>query len=1537
MKRAQSLTLILIIGMIISNLIALNTNNKSVKDDLSSKSSNSNVSTPRMSYQFELTQDFEVSTECISPESSPGENDGAFFSFKANKNGNYSIDVKNFPSSLTTSVQTEYFSAFDNPSGTDLYYLSYVEYDMDFLSELKIKLLKSEDRGKNWVSQTVATIPNEGDTFFEIMTYMQGMGIATNPSIGTIGIITYLNNSKLIYIGSQDNGTTWNAPITIVNATDIGSDTLLLSAFPPMVEIAILKNGTINVLTEANSNSFTDIVYFESHNNGSAWSAPHNITILNNIECYKPKMQVDYVTGNYWLMWRAKTKDGFYTYGSWVQFSPSLSETLSSIVPTFNISSIFATNFDFQFDQESGLFRIIQFQPLYITNFSTPSFGVDWTNTSLGFLPEVCTSDSYVRNSYFNAVYDGETYQFLYPEDKFTGLQELYQYTYFENSTFWRKCGNFTENRLMLIYWNGKKINTLPITTTTVNVEFTAQNGTGVKNIIEKSQYIFIDNSVPSFNSYTQNIHYFNPLSSNISLSKVLWDLLSSETCYVNLEVFQEDSVISDRAVLTDNIWDESDPEIFQSNTGQLYVLYQTVESGKKTIYLRRSLDRGITWNNPVEIYQYSYGEGSSTFSGAALGNIVVIIFKLGTKGHHYLFKSFDQGNTFQDPIDLNNQGELPLIITNNVVSDLVLTTNRTLYVSLIQTTNPYKFDVFESGNLGINWTRLAQWIDNNTFGSSRVAVPPALGYDSINNLIHIVLPARNVSYFIEGISYSNLSFSTLNLSNNRWSPVKSTGLFKSGIWAESPEIIITRENQTAPLIARAVYQNDIDFTQMSPQEKLIEIVSTDLGATWSQPLNSSVRTSSLTSDYDELYYVEVLSDGNDREIYFSREGCLVRFRESNINAHNITEFTFDGKDDFENYIEEGYYTYRIYLKDSGDNQVNQSGWFIADYTDPLICNLTTNWLVPPIPRYDVIITVNITDRINFTTYLYYKKDAGNWEKIRMNNTGEAYYTATILGDIEADRVEYYIKSFDLAGNEIIFNDLGSNFMYDTPDFEWDSDGLFEDTKRYSSSEDYSFTVKISKDREYVSKIIFRYSYDQGDSWEDLELHQNSPEFSGKLSDIPGDLRELYYKVIIIDIFGDEHELSNIIKIEFYPEVPSIEFNTFGAIVTMMISAIVGFIVAFGYIRLKITSQKAITKQIFSRVSKKGVDDTKRIKDKYKGKEESKNKEQFSDDLLTLEKSKIATPFTVAYIVILCGTIAMFLLGIYVATNISMMGILIIGGSLLLGVYGYMILMSRDITIDLYLEKIFKRNIALEIIQMAILFVSIITILLFGYTMDWFRYYLVESTFNFGIISIPRLYLSVLGVFFTSLVLVIITTYIQLNKTVYNVFKQRTQGASESVLLFSKDQNSSRLITYMGYKTIVFLVTVLLGIFSTTNLLTVNLGMALLIILVPFVLSSFSALILSRLIEKKKRSKQKDKLDMLFVDSKKICKDCGESVYLSDKFCSNCGKQQIFSESLGTYVSRCAKCNALLNDKAKFCTKCGDKILEPHNLKKSAN
>ena len=1477
---------------------------------------------------FLLLQDFGASTYYISPEASPGSNDEVFFSFSANKNGNFSIAIKNFPNQLTSTVELEDDVAFDNPSGTDLWYLSYLELDIEFEGEIihrigtyKIKLLISDDKGRNWEKKTIAEFTPSGDNFLELFYDLAGVGISAYPEVGLIGAVSWYNYSDLIFVGSEDNGMTWNSPKTIVKADEIGANLFFnpIKGFYPLLETCILKNSTIYVLTQANSPSYSPVVYFQSNDNGITWSGPKNVTVSHGNYIKKIKMQVNHQSGDFWFMWMYTNDTSIFDI-KWAQFHEWNNETLYSSCPVNTIYSGKDCNFDFLYDWAGSLFRMIQIHPIglvypfeeyEVLSLNCFIFGNSWDISSLGYHDAL--ESQYISVNTLNFAYDENQFQLFY-EAFYTGFTEVYQYYVFKNPIFWEANGFFVKDEPIQVHWNGRINNTIPITISTVKVEFVAQNDT---DTISTTKYITIDNNTPYFEDYVQKNNYFNPLSSNITFSEVNWDLLASEECSAYMEIFKQGITLSKWQKITNNNLHEKDPKIFRSNTGELFILYRMVELGTKIVYLIKSYDNGISWSNPIEIIRIESDSLDFRYEGAAWGPVVLIYIRNVDTGEDLLYRSFNGGEFFEPPILMTNIG------MNEHVEKIILTNHGSVF--LLYRNYPALYTVIRSNDLGFNWMISAQWTDypqNFTIVYDRKA---DMAYDFENNLLHVVLPYLNHTLV------ANYLVATLDVSNNTWRSPRGTGtIYPMGLLSKEPKLLITRAPEPPFVKLKIIYIQDQEIMGSWTNYTIKEIISDDLGETWLGPfiVENSNNATIFTSSIFDTFYVTQKSDGNDYEIYFSREGSLIRTKKETLSSASYSELSFDGIDDFGDYISEGNYSYNLHLRDDAGNFINIQGWFYADYNAPQITEPISNWAFPPTPRLDVEITTYITDDIGFSPFLYYKRDLENWNIIPMENIGGDTYLAVIPHDNITNIIQYYIKAVDFAGN-IYYRDRNNlYYTYDMPRYDWESLFIFNETQSYSSSKNYEISISINSDLEYVLNLIFCYSYDGGNTWHDLELLPNSPEFSGLLENIPEDTKILIYEILLNDIFGEQVILLENQQISFYPEIPSLQITGPESIGVMMIAAAVGFLVAYGYINLKSKSHNVIYKQIFLReYAKKTLKIEKETKPKKrKLLKIGRRKKVIDENEFLLQKSKGASPFTIAYLGILATTLAIFFLG-YVFTEINPQGgILLLAASLVLSIFGYMILISRDISLNIYLEKIFKRNIMLEFFQIGFMLLNIIVILLRGYEIAWFRYYLIEQTYDLGTFSIPKLYISIFGVFFTSLILVMITTYLQLRKTVKNVQEQRSQGASDNLLLYIKDQNSSRLITQMGYKTIVFLVTILIGIVSTTNLLTIETGMALLVIIIPFVIAGFSALIIHRLIERRRQKEKAEEIELPFIDSKKVCNNCGKPIYLSNKYCGFCSNQVIYPENIGIYTSKCVKCDGYVYEGAKFCPNCGNDI-----------
>ncbi|MBD3255017.1 MAG: hypothetical protein GF383_07980 [Candidatus Lokiarchaeota archaeon] len=1455
---------------------------------------------------LQLIQELKPSTYYISPKSSPGENDGVFFTFMANKNGNYTFIVKDAIKTLTRTTHYEFNVDVESPHGSDKWYMVHTSFDPNNATDCRLYFSTSKDKGNSWSSKTIKNFRGEGTNIMEFLFYLFGSNIAVDSVSGVVGTLSLVNYSQIEYLGSTDNGTTWKINNVVGNLTDIGFQMDPGEEDLPTIELAILKNGTLIAISESESSSYTPLVFFQSHDNGTSWSDPSNVTSSgeSGLKCKKPKIIVNRTSGDYWLTWVEGDENAIlrgYMYNE-SENPYSFDASIDDIIVDYE------GNYDLYYNEDYSQFSVIYNHGAYGKRselFNYTLIGT-WNSMSLGYSEPLASQIDEMIN--LNYAFDGKFHHFTYA-DQILEKYEIYKNIHFQNNTFWELKDSFNELDMEQIYWDGSFNKEIPMEDFTVKAELTAQNGT---NILEPSRYVIIkiDNEEPEFNTYFQNRYYFNPLHTNLTISNIPWNISSSESCDLILEVHNQNATLSGEKVLTDNVWEDLDPRIFISTSGTLYLLYNTIESGRNIIYLTKSENRGTTWSAPTIVYETT--GYIQAFDGSAWEDIVCVY--IGLQNQKFLYRSYDQGATFQDPIDLSDNSLFGSDVQEDV--SFAFTDNGTLF-SVYYSTVP-KYSVVRSDDLGFTWKESKTWyVENDLY------ICPDIVYDRANNLIHVVLPTRNNTLLL-----ANFTFATLNLSSGAgwkddvYKPNIPMGVFYELSQYSKPQLFITQQNGISSGIIHAIFISDF-YSGLVPKYK--ELISSDNGESWSDASTISFLNNSFVTSYQsDIFYARVLSDGSDTEVYFTRNSSLQRIIRKNVIAEEADEIIFDGKNDLGDFLNDGNYSFNLKLKDQASNEEFKSGWIYVDYSAPSITERSNNWTIDPIPRQNVKIRVKAEDEVSFTIDLIYKKDNGPLITIPMTPVGDDYYEGTIPGDQETSLVQYYVKTVDMAGNVEDLDADGLYFSYDMPMFRWDSEGLFKEKDRYSSGKDYDFEIEITSDNEYVSKVYLKYSFNDDDSWDELELEANSPTYTGTLDDLPGDLRTLYYQVIVVDVFGNEIEFTEEREIEFYPELPSFEAELAQLFLIGIISACVGFMVAFGYITLKNTSHEKIRKELVYKELKQKSAKSIETEDLDEIKEQSKEESQIR--VSSQESEKKLLPFMIAYMGIVGVNIAVFGIGLLLAFWAPEVALMMIGTSLLIAVLGYMVLMSRDITNNIYQEKLAFKNVLLEAIQIGFMLVNIITLLMIGYMIDWFRYYLIESTFDFGAVQIPRLYLSVIAVFFTSLVLVAISTLIQLQKTITNIKTQKEQGASESLLLYLKDQNGSRLITRLGYKTIVFLVTVLISIVTTTELITLETGILLAYVVVPFVLAGFLGFFINRVIEKKKIDKRKDEMDLPFIDSTKICNNCGEPMYLSEKYCSHCGKQMVFNEKVGTYVSKWPKCDSLVHEDAKFCPSCGENL-----------
>ncbi len=1337
-----------------------------------------------------------------------------------------------------------------------------------------------------------------------------------------------------MFIRSLDNGSTWSNPRKIIDKADVGCNTGYYSL--PNIDTAILPNGTIVLLCDANTTAMpqlTPIIYLESHNDGQDWSEPLNVTCIKAPEAYKARIQVDAEGDNFWLMWRARNVTSSSSNNSWAEFSTG--ESLGTDVPV-KVAERITGNFDFirDIDGHFRLFEIKSASPKpnntqwFCSDFATNS----WTKNQI--LPRIEELDNLVVITVYDfcLAFDGHTEHYFYSGSTSGGDGTcLYQYTYVYNRTFWERTGNFTAGILAQASWNGRAETRYPINSSRVKVNFLGQNSSYTPYQISSSLYINLDNLDPTFSQYMQKQSYLNPHTQNLE-----WIVASSESASYKLEIYQNQTQLSPWRFITDDNFDQARGilEIMLSTTGQLYVIYCTLMEGVEELSIIRSSDGGVSWTTPTTILITSGSIGG--IAAATYADIVVVIANcsVGVLTQCQLFRSFDQGDTFESPITLTP----PLFpVSNHNLESCAFSRNGTLFTGftvLAQDTGwvDYslgEFHVLRSDDFGLTWSESQMWYLNPAYNET--TVQPAFVGDPYNDLIHVCFPQNNYTGdFSNPDQYdvANYTFSTFNMSTQEWSPLIATGDFSICPYEAQPQFILWQDDQTENVTAKLFFIREINMTA-GIEVIYNEIESEDLGATWSFPQASSLTNFSIVAvEAGAFYYVSSVTDGNDQELILSRESRKIRTQEGSIPPAQDMDIIYDGKDDDGLDLPAENYTFRLTLIDNAGNREDRSGWFYIDYTNPSISECPSlNWSVLATPRFDVNVSVQVTDDIGIGVWLHYQKGVSTWQNISMTKTGgeqSTTYYAIIPGDISTTSVKYFVTATDAAGNKAVRNNEGANYEFHMPSIRWTAIGLFNSTVEYSSNQNYEFSLTLTEDAQFVNQVIFHYSFD-GNTWHDQVLVASANKYSGSLQNLPGDLKTLQYQILVIDAFDNEVVLLSTQLVSFHPEIPSVIFSDLELTLVLITSLVIGIAVALGYMKLKHASHRVVSQQILVPTERAGeTKEPELSKRKVNDKDADKEKKASQKSKITpVEKPR--SPFSYVYLIVFIVSIIVLAAGLQIANLSPTWAVVTLAASLLLGVFGFMILSSRDIAENIYSEKIRYSNVFLEFLQVGILLWIIISILQTGYMIPWFRYYLIDATYDFFGFSIPKLYVSVIGVFFTSLVVVLISTYWELRNTVRNIQRQKKDsGLSGIALLYIKDEHSNRMITNMGIKTVVFLITVLITVISTTDLLNFENIIALAAVLGPFALGSLFVLMIQPAVTKRKEKAMRQ-VQIPFVEAEKVCAKCGAKNFLSNRYCKACGTQQVFEQVVGQYNTRCVQCGGLISKETTFCTSCGTK------------
>ena len=198
----------------------------------------------------------------------------------------------------------------------------------------------------------------------------------------------------------------------------------------------------------------------------------------------------------------------------------------------------------------------------------------------------------------------------------------------------------------------------------------------------------------------------------------------------------------------------------------------------------------------------------------------------------------------------------------------------------------------------------------------------------------------------------------------------------------------------------------------------------------------------------------------------------------------------------------------------------------------------------------------------------------------------------------------------------------------------------------------------------------------------------------------------------------------------------------------------------------------------------------------------------------------------------------------------------------LLLVYG--IWLYRDAAYTLVTEKMSIKRTVLSLWHIVLAPMIILGIFEWGANIEWFAYYLLGETINLGVIELPSLYVSLLGTYTTSIIVLVANIYLNSRRWKNRFSEMRVGGTPEKVINEEKIIQLGKMSSSIRIKFFGFLVILGASLVSTTPLLQYyQLGVVVVlplifIVVIPYIVSKILGALgfTKKIVEKKMETPQ---------------------------------------------------------------------------------
>jgi hypothetical protein len=638
------------------------------------------------------------------------------------------------------------------------------------------------------------------------------------------------------------------------------------------------------------------------------------------------------------------------------------------------------------------------------------------------------------------------------------------------------------------------------------------------------------------------------------------------------------------------------------------------------------------------------------------------------------------------------------------------------------------------------------------------------------------------------------------------------------------------------------------------------------------------------------------------------------------VPSGNDVVLSFNGASSLGGILPDGEYSWAVEFTDNTGQTVSDTGHVTIDNKLPkLVSTLPLTSPVHPVPRYPTTITITARDlHLDTGTLSYRDSDNNTWIAVTMNkslvNATDAIYTGVIPSSI-ASTIYWRVNITDTAGNSLIIEDNGQPYSYHAPRLRLQEAQNPPDTLDLNIAETYAVQVIVPEDAEFIARVFINYTTDNGITWQTANMTPISASvYTFTFDEFPASIAALNYTFIAVDLFGNQVQFGDYRYITVFPVVklpPTLQ-------ITMpIISAIAGLVFAFFYFRNKRKSIRNIQARFLETM--RSLTDAEALAKLERDAGKKGHAKATGTPKAIIDRGTAFFKFGIV------GTLAALSASVIFTFIVPTGGValLVSFSAIVLATDAWYELGMSEISRILYSDAKPRYNLA--ILTIVLTTVSMLAFMAAGPLVEWFKYYLMNDMYTIADIQIPNLYLSLASTLLSSVILLTITHYRDLNSARKLAIVEQRVSNSPKLLWEHREENVKDFTKNWVNSSISFLIYVGMAVISTTNLgRYASIG---LLALLPFIIVMALFFLVDSFKSARVPSVQ-EALEGWLIEPTKTCPECSTVNLFNNNFCVNCKHHFAAGTVIVEDTVTCTECEHTSPAGSKYCRLCGTELPE---------